>query len=207
MSATLSAKGTRLNRRGLETRRELLRTAVRLLAEGTPESVSANLIAKEAGVTWGTVQHQFGDVDGMWAAVLEYILDRSADLFTDLQCPDLPGRVEEVVEMYWRTLDLPGSRALYNLRQALPRRREQLAASYPLTAGVIADWDRAWTQMCERSFADVDVDHDKLMRVRNLLPGAIRGIHAEADMSSYVDVVEARRGIAGAITAYLRAGA
>lgn len=205
MSATLSAKGTRLNRRGLETRRELLRTAVRLLAEGTPESVSANLIAKEAGVTWGTVQHQFGDVDGMWAAVLDYILDRSTNLFTDLQRPDLPGRVEEVVEMYWRTLDMPGSRALYNLRQSLPRRREHLATSHPLTARAMAEWDLELTKMCERAFADVAVDHDRLMQVRNLLPGAIRGIHAEAEMSNYVDVAAAKRGLAGAVTAYLGA--
>ena len=50
--AALSAKGTRLNRRGLETRRHLLDVAVQCLAAGGPEAVSANLVAKEAGATW-----------------------------------------------------------------------------------------------------------------------------------------------------------
>ena len=76
---TLSAKGTRLNRRGLETRRTLLKVAIRCLADGS-EGVSANLIAREAGVTWGTVQHQFGDADGLWAAVLAHISERSDPL-------------------------------------------------------------------------------------------------------------------------------
>ena len=68
---TLSAKGTRLNRRGLETRGNMLDVAVRVLAAGGPDAVSANSVAKEAGATWGVVQHQFGDADGLWAAVLE----------------------------------------------------------------------------------------------------------------------------------------
>lgn len=203
MTVTLSAKGTRLNRRGLETRRELLRTAVHALADGTPESVSANLIAKRAGVTWGTVQHQFGDVDGMWAAVLDHILDRSQGMLADTGRPDLAGRVTEVVEMFWGALDMPGSRAMYNLRQALPRRREQLEASYPRTAAAIARWDAEWTRMCERAFGGLAVDHDKLMRLRTMLPGAVRGIHAEADMSTYIDIDEAKAGLADALTAYL----
>jgi AcrR family transcriptional regulator len=203
MTVTLSAKGTRLNKRGRETRKELLRTAVYALADGTPETVSANLIAKKAGVTWGTVQHQFGDVDGMWAAVMDYIQERSTGLFTDFTCTDLPGRVTEVVEMFWATLDMPGSRALYNLRQALPRRREKLEASYPATAQAIARFDIEWTKMCERAFVGLEVDHDRLMRVRTMLPGMMRGIHAEADMSTYVDIDEAKQGIAEALSAYL----
>src|SRR6187402_380922 len=74
-TVVVSAKGTRLNRRGLQTRLHMIDVAIRALAsprEG--EQVSANLVAREAGVTWGTVQHQFGDADGLWAAVLEHIL-------------------------------------------------------------------------------------------------------------------------------------
>jgi AcrR family transcriptional regulator len=71
MTGAVSAKGTRLNRRGLETRQHLLEVALECLAAG-PEAASANLVARESGVTWGTVQHQFGDVDGLWAAVLAF---------------------------------------------------------------------------------------------------------------------------------------
>ena len=201
----LSAKGTRLNRRGRETREQLLKEALHCLAEGGADQVSANAVVKRAGVTWGTIQHQFGDVDGLWAAVLEYVAQHRGPLFDELPAhPDLADRVEAVVEMLWSALGLPGSVAIYNLRDSLPRQREHLEASFPRTARAIARWDAEWTAMCERSFGGLDVGADKLMRVRNLLPGAIRGIYNEQNFSSYVDADEARRGLVEAITAYLR---
>lgn len=202
---TLSAKGTRLNRRGLETRDRLLRVALRCLATGGPDAVSANLIAREAGVTWGTVQHQFGDVDGLWAAVLQHVSDRRIPLLEDpADAPaDLPDRVRTVLERMWSGLELPGSLAIYHLRQSLPRRQDELERDYPRTAAAIARWDAEWTAMCEEAFTGLDVDHDRLLRVRHLLPGAVRGIHDEQHLSTYTDAAEARRGLAEAITAYL----
>ncbi|WP_121256099.1 TetR/AcrR family transcriptional regulator [Nocardioides ferulae] len=203
---TLSAKGTRLNRRGRETRQQLLKVAVRCLATGGPESVSANLVAREAGVTWGTVQHQFGDVDGLWAAVLDYIASRGHLEKAVADAPrsrDLAERVSSVVDMLWEALDLPGSRALYHLRLALPRDRDELEQSFPRTAKAIAAWDAEWRQMCQASFEGLEVDPARLARVTNLLPGAIRGLHTEQHLSVYLDVTEARRGLADALTAYL----
>lgn len=205
MTVALSAKGTRLNRRGLETRQQLLKQAVFCLAEGGPESVSANAVVRRAGATWGTIQHQFGDVDGLWAAVLEYVAQHRGPDFDQIPSQtDLGERVVAVVEMLWSALEMPGSVAIYNLRDALPRQREQLESSFPRTARAIARWDSEWTAICERSFGGLEVDHDKLMRVRMLLPGAIRGIYNERNLSTYIDADEARRGLTDAITAYLR---
>ncbi len=202
---TLSAKGTRLNRRGLETRQHLLKVALRCLASGEPETVSANLIAREAGVTWGTVQHQFGDVDGLWAAVLEYVVEhRGAGVAATLpDAPDLADRVNAVVDLLWNSLELPGQLALYHLRLGLPRRREDLEAQYPQTAKAIARWDTEWTAMCEQAFAGLELDRERLTNVRHLLPGTIRGLHNEQHLSSYTDVAAARRGLAAALTSYL----
>ena len=201
---TLSAKGTRLNKRGLETREHLLRTALRLLADGGPDAASASSVAREAGATWGTVQHQFGDVDGLWAAVLEYVLaDRGALTPRVSDSPDLTERVDAVLDLLWNAMDLPASRAIHHLRLALPQQREELEAAYPRTAAVIAQWDEAWTRTVERAFDGLDVDAVRLARVRSLLPGAMRGLHSEQFLSTYTDSAEARAGLAGAITAYL----
>jgi AcrR family transcriptional regulator len=114
----MSAKGTRLNRRGLETRANLLRVAVHVLAEGGPEAVSANLVAREAGVTWGTVQHQFGDTDGLWAAVLTSISERSGPLLpVPHDVPTIAARVEIIVETMWNAFDRPALKAIHNLRR------------------------------------------------------------------------------------------
>lgn len=205
---TLSAKGTRLNKRGLATRRELLRVAVACLAEGGPDAVSASLIAREAGVTWGTVQHQFGDVDGLWAALLEDILgDGAATALPVPATDDLGERVAAVVALLWDAMDLPVFRAIHHLRLALPRQREELEAAYPLTAAAIARWDASWTATMEQAFAGLALDPVRLARVRSLLPGAMRGLHTEQYLSSYTDSSEARLGLTEALTSYLSKGA
>ncbi len=203
-TVTLSAKGTRLNRRGLETRQTLLKVATRCLADGGPESASANLVAREAGVTWGTVQHQFGDVDGLWAAVLEHISARGGPLIPmPPELSTLHARVLAIVEQMWLALDAPGPRAIHNLRQALPGHRAELESEFPRTAAAIVEWDASWTAACEKAFEEFNVDRVKLQRVRALLPGAMRGLHSERHLSTYVDLDDARRGLSDAITAYL----
>lgn len=202
----LSAKGTRLNRRGLETREMLLKVAVHCLAEGGPESVSANLVAREAGVTWGTVQHQFGDVDGLWAAVLSHVSQRGGPSLIPVSenGADLGTRVHEIVTLIWNALEKPAVRAITNLRVALPRERTALESEFPRTAAALVDWDAKWEQAVRTAFADFEVEPLKLHRVRTLLPGAVRGIYSEQYLSSYADMEGAREGLADAIAAYLR---
>ncbi len=201
---TLSAKGTRLNRRGLETRQQLLSVAVRSLAAGSPESVSANQVAKEAGATWGVVQHQFGDTDGLWAAVLEHI----ADKFEPMAAPaadetDVGKRVKAIIDMLWEAIDLPETHAINNLRMALPRDVRILEQSYPKTAAAIASWAAQWTASCKQAFDGLPVDQDKLRRVVALLPASMMGLRTEQHLVTYVDIDEARRGLTEAVTAYL----
>lgn len=204
--AVLSAKGTRLNRRGLQTRRHLLRVALHCLAEGGPESVSANLVARQAGVTWGTVQHQFGDVDGLWAAVLEFVAVEGGPMLADMPDQiDLGERVDALVEMLWNALDLPVSRAIYQLRTALPQDRAELETAFPRTAKAIASWEAHWAGAIEHAFADLDLDRVRLSRVHAMLPAAMRGLRVEHAMSTYLDIDAARIGLRDAITVYLSA--
>lgn len=201
---TLSAKGTRLNRRGLETRANLLRVAIHVLADGGHDAVSANLVAREAGVTWGTVQHQFGDTDGLWAAVLTHISERGGPLLPiPNNVPSIAERVELVVETMWNAFDKPTLRAIHNLRQALPRERAELEAGFPKTAAALVEWDAAWERACRGAFRGAGLDRVRMRRVRLLLPGAVRGLYVEQNLSSFADVDDARRGLVDAITAYL----
>ena len=85
----------------------MLDVVLTCLAEG-PDAASANLVARRAGVTWGTMQHQFGDVDGLWAAVLEHAAP-AGPLLGDSTAADVAVRVREVVDLLWAGLDLPWS--------------------------------------------------------------------------------------------------
>lgn len=201
--SSVSAKGTRLNRRGLKTRRNLLDTAVRCLADGGPESVSANLVAREAGVTWGTVQHQFGDVDGLWAAVLTDVASHGPFLDRPPVESTPAGRVVEVVGLLWDAMGTTYARAVFNLRNALPHDRRTLEGEFPQTAAAIAAWDRTFAEACERAFRGMGVDPVRLRRAKELLPGALRGLQVEQQLGTYTDVDEARQGFADALVAYL----
>lgn len=56
---------------GAATRTRLLDAVVQCILEHGYYQASSNAIARQAGVTWGTIQHQFGTRQGLLLAVLE----------------------------------------------------------------------------------------------------------------------------------------
>src|SRR5580693_4814509 len=200
--------GRRPNRRGNATRENMLETALRSLASGEPGSVSANRIAKEIGATWGAVQYQFGDTDGFWAAVLHRTAQRRAATLSTLSTPLPPDaplreRIGAIVDTLYRGLASPDSRAIENLRAALPRDPRELERLYPRTAAELFSWGRSWLETCQNAFAGLDVDPDRVREVAALIPGAMRGLVSECQLGSYADLDMARRGLTNALATYL----
>lgn len=197
--------GRRPNRRGNATRESMLEAALKSLASGEPGSVSANRIAKEIGATWGAVQYQFGDTDGFWAAVLNRTAERRADMFSTPVQPEAPlrERVGVIVDTLYRGLASPDSRAIENLRAALPRDPEDLERLYPRTAAELFSWGKSWLETCRNAFTGLDVDPDRVREVAALIPGAMRGLVSERQLGSYADLDMARRGLTNALAAYL----
>ena len=194
----------RTNRRGDATRENMLETALRALATGDPTAVSANRIAKLIGATWGAVKYQFGDADGLWAAVLHRTAERRADVFipADTTAP-LRKRVAKIIDTLYDGLTATDSRAIENLRAALPRDPAELERLYPRTAAELKSWGRGWLETCQTAFADLNVDPDRLREVATFIPGAMRGITSERQLGSYSDLDLARQGLTNAIVAYL----
>lgn len=197
----------RPNRRGQATRDAMLDAAVASLATGDPASVSGNRIAKDIGATWGAIKYQFGDIDGLWAAVLRRTAQRRGDLPVREVAGDTPlvERVGTVIELMYDGLTAPDSRAIETLRAALPRNAAELERLYPQTATELASWAPTWNAACLRLFADPDVDETRIREVAAFLPGAMRGLVSEGQLGSYSDLDAARRGLRNAIAAYLSA--
>jgi AcrR family transcriptional regulator len=199
--------GRRPNRRGSATRENMLEAALRSLGSGEPGSVSANRIAKEIGATWGAVQYQFGDTDGFWAAVLHRTAERRAATLSTTARPDasLDERVSAIVDTLYHGLATSrDSRAIENLRAALPRDPRELERLYPRTAAELFSWGKSWLQTCQHAFADLGVDPDRVREVAALIPGALRGLVSERQLGSYADLDVARRGLTNALVAYLK---
>jgi AcrR family transcriptional regulator len=206
----------RPNRRGHATRENILEAALRALATGDPGSVSANRIAREIGATWGTVKYQFGDVDGFWAAVLHRTAERRGDLpaLTDPSAP-LHERVATIIDILYDGLTATDSKAIENLRMALPREKAELERLYPLTAAELSSWGQGWIESCQKAFANIDgaapaatsnrVDPERIREVATFIPGAMRGIVSERQLGALYDLDLARRGLTNAIVAYLKA--
>ncbi|MEV0669016.1 TetR/AcrR family transcriptional regulator [Mycobacterium sp. NPDC050441] len=194
-----------MNKRGLETRARLLDVAIRCLADSGGEPVSANRIAKDAGVTWGTVQHQFGDLDGLWVAVITEIHSRS--WASNAQTPPRSGalreRVAAAIDSVWLYQDTTEGRALTALRTSLPPRRSDIAAEYPQTAAAFAARELDWIQGFDYLMDGLDLDPDKLHRVQCLLPAAVRGLSNERQIGFTSDLEIARATLADAVVALL----
>lgn len=186
----------------------MLEAALKSLASGDPGSVSANRIAKDIGATWGAVQYQFGDTDGFWAAVLHRTAERRAEVFAAVGGGDpLGDRVASIVDTLYEGLAAPDSRAIENLRAALPRDPSELERLYPQTAAELYSWGQSWLAICRNAFADLDVDPERIREVATLIPGAMRGLVSERQLGSYADLDVARRGLTNALVAYLQAPA
>ena len=168
--------------------------------------MSANRIAKDAEVTWGTVQHQFGDLDGLWVAVITEIHSRSWNSNPDTwptRTLTLRERVDAVIDSVWTYLDTTEGRALTALRTSLPARRSDIAVEYPRTAAAFAARELDWIQGFDYLMDGLDLDPDKLYRVRCLLPAAIRGLSNERQIGFTSDLEIARATLADAVVALL----
>ncbi len=179
----LSARGTRLNKRGLESRQKFIDTAIKTLARGDREPVSANLIARRAGFTWGAVQHLFGDADGVWAATATEIVERFRVRGEALpeRDPSIHARVAAAIDVLCDNINSPESRAMMALLAILPRSTTSLRARYPKTARVIAKWRKEWNTGWDALFAGLPVSKRKLHDVRALAPAVVEGLRVNEE--------------------------
>ena len=196
--------GRRPNRRGESSRKHVLDVALRQLASGGPDAVSVKMIAKEAHVTWGTVQYQFGDADGFWAATILHILDTAGPhIWARPSAGSVDERVAEVIDLLWKAFDSPYNAAVSTLRGALAKNHVELERSYPRTAKALDALDDNWLKQFGEFFDGIAVDPRPARQVSALLPAALRGLHAERTFGSRVDIDDALAGLRQAITLYM----
>ncbi|SPM30543.1 TetR/AcrR family transcriptional regulator [Mycobacterium terramassiliense] len=202
--ATKKSGQRRANRRGTSTRQHVLDVALRLLATGKPEVVSANMVVKEAAVTWGTVQYQFGDVDGLWAATLAHVLETAGpQIWARPSAGSIDERVTEVINLLWRAFDSPYNAAVSNLRATLAKDRSELQRAYPKTAYALDALDENWAQQFAEFFDGVIVDPRRARQMSALLPSALRGLYLDHAFGLRLNVDDALEGLRQAITGYM----
>lgn len=140
--------------RTAETRAKILAAVVESIAEVGFQRTTAVEITRRAGVTWGAVQHHFGDKDGILLAVLEDSFARFAARLEDVDVGhlSLEQRVALFVE---RAFEHFTSREYASTFEILldHLRREGGGGG----AGWQLQMSRAWDRVWRRFFGDASL--------------------------------------------------
>ena len=129
--------------RTAETRERVIAAVVESIAEVGYQRTTSAQIARRAGVTWGAVQHHFGDKDGILMAALQASFDRFAERLADVPAPDasLEARVSLFVERSWEHFASAHYRSTFEILLNLPADLEPSWQSVMLDA-----WSGIWSR-------------------------------------------------------------
>ncbi len=130
--------------RSAATREKVIRAATECIAEGGFGAATMTRIAERAGVTWGAMQHQFGDKD----AIIDAVIDRSVAAFAESMQglretePELPARIHAFAERAWLVFKQPAYAAILEILLHRREKTERIASVFtPLWSEVFADLD------------------------------------------------------------------
>jgi AcrR family transcriptional regulator len=115
MTVASPARATRRTQaeRSAETRDKVVRAAIACIAEEGFKHATTGRIARRAGVTWGAIQHQFGDKDSILYAVMETRIEELRAALAAGSGPpaSLRERIHAFVGACWASFDTPANRA------------------------------------------------------------------------------------------------
>jgi AcrR family transcriptional regulator len=129
--------------RTAETRQRVIEAVVESIADVGFQRTTAAQIARRAGVTWGAVQHHFGDKDGILIAALEASFARFAERLADVPAPgaSLTERVSKFVRRSWDHFGSAHYRSTFEILLNLPPDLE------PSWQNIMLDsWTRIWSE-------------------------------------------------------------
>ena len=161
--------------RTAETRAKILAAVVDSIAEVGFHRTTAVEITRRAGVTWGAVQHHFGDKDGILVAVLEDSFGRFAARLEDVPVErlSLERRVTLFVERAWQHFTSREYASTYEILLDHLRREDPLPQS---GARWQIQMSRAWERVWRRFFGDVAVARKRQLRLQHYTVAVLSGL-------------------------------
>ena len=153
-TARAGRKPGRARKRSRDTRRAILDAARRRLAEGGPEAIRLQEIARDVGISHPAILHHFGSREGLSQALAQDALDAlEADLMTALAQPAADVSAATVLERVLETVGGSGHARLFawralSMEAPLPEDRDQ-----ELLRGLIEGLDQ-WRARLARERGD-----------------------------------------------------
>lgn len=130
--------------RTAQTRARVIAAVTDSIGELGYQKTTTAEISRRAGVTWGAVQHHFGDKDGILIAVLEESFERFLERLRDDRVSEAPlaKRVSLFVDRSWQHFGSPQYRCTLEILLNLP-----------------ADLDRSWRSDVLESWSTIWSDY------------------------------------------------
>lgn len=134
--------------RTAETRNRVMTAVIESIAEVGFQRTTAAEIARRAGVTWGAVQHHFGDKEGILMAVLEESFKTFAGVLgiPPNEKESLKSRVELFVGRSWQHFRSRHYRSTFEILLNLPAEIE-----IPWRREMLDEWKRIWSRFFPES--------------------------------------------------------
>lgn len=159
--------------RTARTRARIVEAVVASMASVGYARSTAPEITRRAGVTWGAVQHQFGDKHGMFVAVLEHSFERFAARLSDLPADDLDleKRASLFLERAWEHFASAHHRAASEIMLNYLGREDE-AARRDWQGEMFRAFDRVWMEF----FGEAPIPRRRHVLLQHYTVSALSGL-------------------------------
>lgn len=168
--------------RGSDTHQKVINAGIHCIAELGFQAASTNKIASEAQVTWGVLQHQFGDKGRLLEAILEACFDQQMEKITRSISTqqDLKERINSLIEVLWENQLTEPTLALQEILYGVMRDPKLRERFIPTLIRLRDFYDEQWRYF----FKDVDISTEHLEGIKELTFGALRGLAYDINVRS-----------------------
>ncbi len=163
--------------RSRASRRRVIDATIACIAEDGFARASTTRIAKRAGVTWGVLQHQFGDKASMLEAVVDRVLAAGAVMADEKRPPGrtVEDRVVALERILWRGFQTPTYRALLEIQ--LDSEHGDLNAD--LAERAARGLTKSREEISRRWFEELGVPRRQSRAALGVMVGGLRGFALE----------------------------
>ncbi|WP_079923702.1 TetR/AcrR family transcriptional regulator [Mycobacterium sp. AT1] len=173
----------------------LIDETVRCIREEGFSAASARHIIERAGVSWGVIQHHFGDRDGLLTAVIEDAVDRLIASLEVLSDPAVVSSTEDLVRATWDAFANPKAMAGLEILIATKDLRKGFGSKHVERLGA------ALAGLTQRFDTDTDGGHGAALGML-LWTTPVAMMIAEMFATLPLDTKDAQAAIAGLLDAH-----
>lgn len=143
------------------TRRRVIDAVIESIAEVGFSRTTGSEIARRAGVSWGAVQHHFGDKNGVLAAALLETFNHLVEVLGDPEehATSIEARVDLFIDRAWQHFSSGHYRTAYGI--FLDLRTDVESLDEEMTQRQVTTWASIWrryfpdSQLTRRQTADI----------------------------------------------------